>query len=207
MGFDAGRWDQKYGAAEFFYGTEPNDFLRENVACLPAGGRVLSLGEGEGRNAVFLAARGLDVTALDASSVGLAKAERLATSRGVRVHARLASLEDYEFGIGEWDAIISIWCHLPPALRRRVHTSVAYALRPGGVFLLEAYTPRQLALGTGGPREPELLLTAAELHAEIGPLAPEHLCELERDVHEGSGHRGRSAVVQLIARRATVSGR
>ncbi|MBS0374083.1 MAG: class I SAM-dependent methyltransferase [Proteobacteria bacterium] len=207
MGFDAGRWDQKYGGADFFYGTEPNDFLREHAARLPPGGRVLSLGEGEGRNAVFLAALGLEVTALDASSVGLAKAGRLAADRGVRLRTQLASLEDYAFEAGAWDAIVSIWCHLPPPLRRRVHASIATALRPGGVFLLEAYTPGQLALGTGGPREAELLLTAAELRAEIGPLEPEHLGELEREVHEGTGHRGRSAVVQLLARRPAAPGR
>lgn len=207
MVFDAGRWDLKYDGDGFFYGTEPNDFLREHAPRLPAGGRVLSLGEGEGRNAVFLAARGLDVTALDASPVGLAKAARFAASRGVRLHTLLASLDDYAFEAGAWDAIVSIWCHLPPVLRRRVHADVARALRPGGVFLLEAYTPRQLTLGTGGPREPELLLTAAELRTEIGSLAPEHLCELERDVHEGTGHRGRSAVVQLRAVRPAMAER
>jgi SAM-dependent methyltransferase len=198
-----GHFDERYATDEYFYGTEPNDFLRDHAGALPARGRVLCLGEGEGRNAVFLAAQGLEVTAVDASAVGLAKAERLARERGVRIVTVQADLADYDLGHDAWDGIVSIFCHLPPALRARVHRDVAVALRAGGVFLLEAYAPAQLEFRTGGPRTVELLATLAALRAELANLEFELAVEREREVHEGRGHGGRSAVVQIIARRPT----
>jgi len=198
----AGHFDQRYATEEYWYGTLPNDFLKEHVASLPWGGRVLCLGEGEGRNAVFLAAQGFDVVAVDASAVGLAKAERLARERHVSIATVRADLADYALGESTWDGIISIWCHLPPALRARVHHDVGPALRAGGVFLLEAYTPAQLEFKTGGPKSAELLPTLAALRQELGGLRFELAIERERDVHEGRGHSGHSAVVQIIARRS-----
>ncbi len=197
----ANRWDERYAGADHWYGTEPNDFLSEHVERLPRTGRVLSLGEGEGRNAVFIATRGLQVVAVDASAVGLEKARRFAASRGVSIDTVHADLGAFALEPQSWDAIISIWCHLEPALRRRVHRDVVAALRPGGVFLLEAYTPDQLRHGTGGPREVELLVRRDDLVAELAGLEILRAEELERDVHEGRGHGGRSAVVQFIGRK------
>jgi len=199
--FDVAHWDQRYAAPEFCYGTEPNDFLRECVAALPAGGRVLCLGEGEGRNAVFLAGRGFAVVAVDASAVGLAKAQGLARERGVKITTEVADLTDFDLGRDAWDGIVSIWCHMAQPLRARIHRDVTRALTPGGAFLLEAYTPAQLGLGTGGPRTVDLLAPLAELRAELAGLDLEVGVEREREVHEGRGHGGRSAVVQLVARR------
>ena len=200
MNDPAGHWDQRYGAAEYWYGTQPNDFLREQAGALPARGRVLSLGEGEGRNAVFLAARGFEVVALDASAVGLAKAERLARERGERLTTVQADLSDYVIEHDAWDGIVSIWCHLPRAVRARVCGEVVAALRPGGVFLLEAYTPAQLEFRTGGPKTVDLLPTLEALRAELAGLEFDLAVERERDVHEGRAHDGRSAVVQIVAR-------
>jgi SAM-dependent methyltransferase len=197
----AGHFDQRYGTDEYWYGTLPNDFLKEHVAALPPRGRVLCLGEGEGRNAVFLAAQGFEVVALDASAVGLAKAERLAGERSVAITTLCTDLADFALGSDAWDGIVSIWCHLAPPLRTRVYRDAVLALRPGGAFLLEAYTPAQLDLKTGGPRSVELLPTLAALREELVGLEFEFAIERERDVHEGRGHGGRSAVVQLIARR------
>jgi SAM-dependent methyltransferase len=197
----AGHFDQRYGTDEYWYGTLPNDFLKEHVAALPPRGRVLCLGEGEGRNAVFLAAQGFEVVALDASAVGLAKAERLAGERSVAITTLCTDLADFALGSDAWDGIVSIWCHLAPSLRTRVYRDAALALRPGGAFLLEAYTPAQLELKTGGPRSVELLPTLVALREELVGLEFELAIERERDVHEGRGHGGRSAVVQLIARR------
>ena len=197
----AGHFDQRYGTDEYWYGTLPNDFLKEHVAALPPRGRVLCLGEGEGRNAVFLAAQGFEVVALDASAVGLAKAERLAGERSVAITTLCTDLADFALGSDAWDGIVSIWCHLAPALRTRVYRDAVPVLRPGGAFLLEAYTPAQLELKTGGPRSVELLPTLAALREELVGLEFELAIERERNVHEGRGHGGRSAVVQLIARR------
>jgi SAM-dependent methyltransferase len=196
------KFDQRYGSETFFYGTEPNTFLAAFADRLPAGGEVLSLGEGEGRNAVYLAERGFRVHAVDESAVGLAKAHRLAASRGVSLTTACADLADYVFEPARWDAIISIWCHVPSAVRASMHAGVVRALRPGGVFLLEAYTPAQIGRGTGGPSDPDLLPTAAVLTAELDGLHPVHVLETEREVLEGTGHRGVSAVVQWIGVRA-----
>jgi len=198
VGFD---WDARLAGEEYWYGTLPNDFLREHVAALPPRGRVLCLGEGEGRNAVFLAGQGFEVVAVDASAVGLAKAARLARERGVVVTTVQADLAHYALGRAAWDGIVSIWCHLPLPLRARVHRDVVGALRPGGVFLLEAYAPAQLAHRTGGPKTVELLVTAAAVRAELAGLTFEIALEREREIHEGQRHNGRSAVVQVLARR------
>lgn len=193
-------WDERYAGDEYAYGTLPNDFLVSRVTALPRG-RVLCLGEGEGRNAVWLAQQGFEVHAVDASSVGLEKARRLARERGVQLQAVVADLAQYEAGTAAWDAIVSIFCHLPPAVRSRVHGRIAHWLRPGGVFLLEAYTPDQLALRTGGPPSAELMMTLAGLRAELGGLVIEHGLETVRNVVEGRLHHGQGAVVQVVARR------
>lgn len=194
-------WDERYGGAGYYYGTEANDFLRENAAAIPAGGAVLSLGEGEGRNAVFLAGLGLRVIALDQSVTGLGKARSLASARGVSIDTLVANLDDYHMEPAHWDGIVSIWCHMPSAVRPAMHRQISAGLKPGGVFLLEAYTPNQISLGTGGPKSTDLLPTLDELRRDLGELELIHAVERERVVQEGSGHRGLSAVVQLVARR------
>jgi SAM-dependent methyltransferase len=197
------KFDQRYAAEAFFYGTEPNDFVVEVSDRLPARAAILSLGEGEGRNAVYLSSRGHAVHALDESAVGLAKAERYAADRAVTLTTQCVDLAHYAFEPARWDVIVSIWCHLPSAVRRRVHADAVRALRPGGLFVLEAYTPAQIGRGTGGPSDPDLLPTAALLDDELRGLEVVRAVELERDVWEGQGHRGRSAVVQWIGRRPT----
>lgn len=191
-------WDERYSAESYAYGKQANDFVREQVARLPAG-RVLCLAEGEGRNAVFLAQQGYDVVAVDASSMGMKKARKLAAEMGVTIETRVADLADFEIEAHGWGAIVSIFCHLPPPLRRSLHRQVVRGLRPGGVFLMEAYTPRQLLHKTGGPPVAELAMTLDELVQEIQGLDIVHGQELEREVHEGEYHNGLGAVVQLLA--------
>lgn len=194
-------WDQRYGEPGFAYGTEPNDFLVESVDHVTPRGAVLCLAEGEGRNAVYLARRGHEVTGVDGSPVGLEKARALAEQHGVAIHTVVADLADYDLGVARWDAIISIWCHLPPALRARVHRAVVAALRPGGVVVLEAYTPDQLAYKTGGPPVAEMMMTLAGLREELAGLDFVVGREVVREVHEGKYHDGTSAVVQVVARK------
>jgi SAM-dependent methyltransferase len=163
---------------------------------------VLCLGEGEGRNAVFLAARGLDVTALDLSAVGLEKAQRLAKERGVTITTQVADLADFDLGAARWGAVVASWCHLPPWVRTRVHGALATALKPGGRFVQEVYTPRQLAFDTGGPKNAELLYEPEVVRAELAGLRVDRCVELEREVHESEWHRGKSAVLQVLATKA-----
>lgn len=195
-------WNERYREAGFAYGTEPNEFLVENAErYLPPGGEVLCLAEGEGRNAVYLATLGFRVTGVDGSSVGLEKARDLAARRGVSIDTVVADLADYDLGRARWDGVVSIWCHLPPPLRRRVHGAVADALRPGGVLLLEAYTPEQLTFKTGGPPVAEMMMTLDGLREELTGLDLLEGVEKHRTIHEGAYHDGMSAVVQVVARK------
>ncbi len=193
-------WDARFSEPGYAYGTEANLFLAEVAARIPPG-PVLSLGEGEGRNAVFLAGAGHPVTAVDASAVGLAKARTLADERGVRIATVVADLAGYVIAPGAWSGIVSVFVHLAPQVRAAVHRAVAAGLRPGGAFVLEAYTPAQLGFGTGGPRDPALLVTLESIRRELAGLELEIGREIERDVTEGKYHGGRAAVVQVVARR------
>lgn len=194
-------WNSRYAAAGFAYGTAPNDFLAGAAARLPAGGTVLCLAEGEGRNAVWLAQQGYRVTAVDASAVGLAKARALAAERGVAIATICADLTDFAIVPAAWDGIVSIFCHLPPPLRLAVHRACVAGLAPGGVLLLEGYTPRQLAYRTGGPPQLELLYEAETLRDDFTGLELELLQEVVREVREGSCHTGSGAVVRVVARK------
>lgn len=194
------RWDERYAHEEYHFGTEPNGFLVEVTERLEPG-RALCIADGEGRNSVYLAEQGHSVGAMDASVVGMRKADRLAAERGVSVVTEVADLTDYDFGVEQWDLIVSIFCHLPPELRRDVHRRAAAGLRPGGAVLLEAYTPDQLEYDTGGPPVRELLMTLNDLREDFASLEMEIGREIVRDVVEGRGHRGKAAVVQVLARK------
>lgn len=196
-------WDQRYSEDGFAYGDAPNDFLREVVDRIPDGD-VVCLAEGEGRNAVFVASlpRSGRVIAVDRSGVGLAKAERLAAARGVAIETVVADLATYEPPRG-LAGVVSIWTHLPPEVRRAVHARVVAALRPGGALVLEAYTPRQIGKGTGGPQEPAMMMTLAGLREELRGLTLVIGRELDREIHEGRYHQGPSSVVQVYAIKPT----
>lgn len=195
-------WDEKYSTDEFIFGTEPNGFLAANTGQLKPGS-VLCLADGEGRNGVYLAKLGFEVTSVDLSETGLAKARKLAEANGVEINTICADLNDFAEELNNWDNIVSIFCHLPPALRKKVHTAAAAALTDGGVFLLEAYTPRQLEMpGRGGPPVPELMYDADMLKNDFQTLDIFQALETEREVNEGSKHTGPAAVVQLLARKA-----
>ncbi len=191
-------WDARFSEPGYAYGTDPNDFLVSVADRIPRG-RVLCLAEGEGRNAVYLAGLGYEVTAVDNSAVGLEKAESLARGRGVSIETVNADLSDYEIEAGDWQGIVSIFCHLPPVVRAALHERCLRGLAPGGVFILEGFTPRQLAVGTGGPKDRELLMELDIIRQELPGLRLEIGRETEREVVEGKYHRGNAAVVQILA--------
>lgn len=191
-------WDERYAAEDFAYGTEPNDFLHHNIKLLPAGGRILCLAEGEGRNGVFLARHGFQVVAVDSSATGLEKARNLARENGVQLTTLVADLANFDIAEESFDGVVSIFCHLPAAVRMRLHHKVVRGLKPGGRLILEGYTPDQLKLGTGGPPARELMLTLDMLKKEFSALKQLHGAELEREVVEGRLHTGTGAVVQFI---------
>lgn len=190
-------WDDRYRANEYAYGREPNEFLRAEAGRI-APGRVLCLAEGEGRNAVFLAGLGHTVTAVDFSALGLRKASLLAREQNVEITTVHADLATYEPELDGFTGIVAIFAHLPAAVRKHVHGWIPRALRAAGVYILEAYTPAQLAFNTGGPRDAALLMTLAGLKEELSPLTIEIGREVEREIHEGAFHGGPSATVQLV---------
>ncbi len=192
-------WNERYRSDEFAYGTEPNSFLAEHAKLL--NGPVLSLAEGEGRNAVFLASLGLDVLGVDGSEVGLAKAQKLADSKGVAIRIEVADLALYEPPANHYGSVVSISAHLPSVIRQRLYPLVEQSLKPGGIILLEAYSMSQLPRNTGGPKDPDMLMTAANIVKEF-PNCEVLLCqEIERDVVEGQFHTGLASVVQFIGKK------
>ncbi|MFC1614434.1 SAM-dependent methyltransferase [Gemmatimonadota bacterium] len=191
-------WDQRYSADEFAYGKEPNDFLVELLPVLPRG-KALCLGAGEGRNAVFLAQNGYEVTAVDLSAVGLKKAESLARERSVAIRCVVADLKDYTIEPDAWDLILSIFCHTPAKIRRRIHSGVVTGLSPGGAFVLEAFTVDQMPFKTGGPSEFGQMMSSKKLLTDLKGLQLTLNREVVREIHEGRYHNGQCAVVQLLA--------
>lgn len=209
-------WEERYSAKEYAYGKDPNDFLVEQVNQLFGFSneasfnqdvrsqhrqRVLCLAEGEGRNAVYLAKQGFDVTAVDSSKAGMEKAQKLATENNVSIEAVVSDLSEFEFVPESYDIVVSIFCHIPLSLRQNIHKQVVRALKPGGVFIVEAYTPEQLKFKTGGPAIAELTVQLQDLLEEIQSLDVVHSAEKEREVIEGLYHTGMGAVVQLVARK------
>jgi len=192
-------WNERYAGNEFAYGTEPNSFLVQNASLLTS--PVLSLAEGEGRNAVFLASLGLDVLGVDSSDVGLAKAQKLASSRGLAIRTEVADLASYEPPENHYGSVISISAHLPTHARNRLYPLIARSLKPGGVIVLESYAKSQLSRNSGGPKDPDLLMDVTELEQQFPNCEPIVAQEIEREIIEGKFHTGLASVVQFIARK------
>ncbi len=190
-------WDERYSEPGFAYGTAPNDFLVSVVDKIPHG-KILSLAEGEGRNAVYLASLGYEVTGVDGSEVGLRKAMELATERGVAINTVHADLSEFEIEPEQWDGIIACYCHVPSAARISLHQAAVRGLKPGGVFVLEAFSKEQLGYGTGGPQSLDMLMSLDELKQELAGLEFVHAVQTEREVREGSGHTGLASVIQML---------
>jgi SAM-dependent methyltransferase len=194
------KWDDRYSEDGYLFGTAPNSFLAEHFNSIPKG-EVLCLADGEGRNSVFLAKQGYQVTAVDMSLTGINKAKKLAEKNNASIDFIHADIKDYPILENHWQGIVSIFFHIPVDLRVSLHASVVKGLKNEGTFLLEAYTPNQLKHGTGGPPDAKLMMTKEPLIQELEGLSFSHLAEFERDVQEGLGHAGWSSVVQLVGQK------
>lgn len=197
--YDECFWNKRYAHSDYLFGIEPNSFLAEHFGLLR--GPVLSLSEGEGRNAVFLASHGLEVVGVDISRIALKKAEELAKSRGVEIKTTVADLATYEPEEDHYGSVISISAHLPGAVRHRLYPLIDLALLPHGILMLESYSEDQLSRDTGGPKDLDMLMTVGKIRREFPNFEPILLREVEREVIEGEGHRGMASVVQFIARK------
>lgn len=192
-------WDERYSAKDYIYGTEPNEFLA--AQCGHLSGKVLSIGEGEGRNAVFLATRGLEMHCIDGSKVGMEKANALAASKGVQITTMVGDLAEFSPEPESFNGVISIFAHLPSSIRFRLYPLLIDCLKPGGIFLMESYSEDQLNRDTGGPRDIDMLMSEAKIRSEFAGLEVVLLQEIERDVVEGTHHTGMASVVQFIGRK------
>lgn len=202
---NAQMWDARYGGAEFAYGCEPNRFLAAQALRLAPGGSAFVPGDGEGRNGVWLATRGLLVDTLDLSAKGVAKAQALAAERGVAINAVQGDALASDWPEARYDLIALIYLHLVPEDRRRLHAKALRALKPGGWIVLESFRPEQIerqnAGARGGPRDPALLYSVQDIRADFAAAKTLEVEAAEIELEEGSLHVGPSSVVRALARR------
>jgi SAM-dependent methyltransferase len=196
------RWNERFSAPDYIFGTAPNAFLAANAARLKRGQSALCVADGEGRNSVWLAGQGLEVTAFDFSPPALEKARSLAATRGVQVRYELASVYDWRWPASAFDMVAAIFVQFAdPPMRSFMFERMARALKPGGLLLIEGYTPGQLQYGTGGPKQVEQLYTETLLRQSFPDFEVLELREYEAELDEGSRHRGMSAVIDFVARK------
>ena len=201
-------WSSRYEGVgqSFLFGTEPNHFLAKQKERFIPGERVLSVADGEGRNSVWLATRGLQVSAVEISAVAVEKARQLAKTRGVTVDFCCGDMLADEWRTPQtpalFDWVVGIFIQFaPPVLRQRQFEQIRTLLKPGGRILLQGYTPKQLEYKTGGPSVVENLYTEEFLRQAWGDYTIEYLKAYEDTLSEGSGHHGRSALIGMIARK------
>ena len=195
-------WNARFARDEYLFGRAPNAFLQSQAHRLSAGQRALCVADGEGRNSVWLAERGLDVTAFDMAPNAVRKARALAAERGVRATFEEADMLDYRWPTASYDVLVAVFIQfLSPGSRPAIFAAMREAVRPGGLFLLEGFRPEQVAYATGGPGKVDHMYTREWLEAEFAGWDIEHLAAYDTELAEGTGHRGRSAVIDLVARK------
>ena len=196
------RWEERFGGADYLFGTAPNAFLAAQAGLLRPGMRALSVADGEGRNGVWLAQQGLDVLAQDFSPRALEKSRALARDRGVTLDWERSDLATRDWAPDAFDVVVGIFFQfLAPDDRARVFDGIRRSVRPGGLVLIEGYGPRQLEYGTGGPKAVENLYTEDLLRDAFEGFAEIETRAYDAEIREGDHHVGLSALVDLVARR------
>lgn len=195
-------WNRRYDSPEFLFGTAPNEWLRAQAPLLPPRGRVLSVADGEGRNSVWLARQGFQVDAFDVADRAVDKARAFAQREGVSVNFAVADCDGFVWPEAAYDGLAAIFVQFAdPPMRARLFERIGRSLKPGGVLILQGYTPKQLEYRTGGPPFASHLYTPELLREAFDGLEILELREYEADLAEGEGHRGRSALIGLVARK------
>ncbi len=213
-------WNSRFSEPGYAYGTEPNAFLVSQKHYLMPGLKALAVADGEGRNGVWLAQQGLDVLSVDGSEVGLRKARELAQRRGVSIRTEQAELTRWQWPENAFDIVVAIFIHFPPEHRARMHANMLRALKPGGVLIMEAFTPEQLEYKTGGPPVREMLYSVEMMCSDFDiPACPDAaqgkkpgatpaeillLQQTLTELHEGLYHRGTASVVRLVVKRKSL---
>ncbi len=196
-------WDERYSGEDFWFGTAPAAFLKAQGHLLTPGQTALAVADGEGRNSVFLAEKGLTVIAMDASRVGVDKARRLAAERGVSVDFRVADILSWDWTSNSYDVVVAVFIQfLAPDDRSAVFEGMKRTLRSGGRLLLHGYRPEQVDYGTGGPPYRENMYTEDLLREVFNDMSIERLAAYDALIEEGPGHRGLSALIDLVAKKS-----
>lgn len=198
-------WNTRYAEEEFAYGTEPNEFYRQEIQKLQPG-KILFPAEGEGRNAVYSAILGWDAVAFDQSESAKIKAEKLAADRGVQIRYQVADLKNFEAKSESFDALVLIFAHFPAALRKEFHQNLIGYLKPGGTLILEGFSKSHIQFNSvnekaGGPKDVSMLFSKEEMEADFADLTEIHVTELETELEEGRYHVGKSAVIRVVGKK------
>lgn len=197
------RWETRYSDPDYIFGKAPNYFLAKCKPLLPATGRVLAVADGEGRNSVWLAEQGLAVHAIDFSPTAQEKARALARERGVTIDFELADVHSWAYPEAAYEVVCEIFTQFSaPAERALKWAGMRKALKPGGLLIIQGYTPKQLVYGTGGPKQIENLYTRPMLENAFAGFRDMMFTEEELELHEGTSHGGMSAVIGLTCRKS-----
>lgn len=195
-------WDARYATGDYIFGTAPNVFLASQTALIQPGMRALAIADGEGRNGVWLAEHGARVHAIDFSAAALEKARRLASERGVMLEIEQADVLDWTWPEAAYDLVAAIFIQFaPPPGRDRIIAGIRRILKPGGLLILQGYTPKQIEFATGGPPHAANMYTADLLREWFGDWDIQHLAEHESFISEGTHHHGMSALIDLVAKK------
>ena len=194
-------WNERYQRDDYLFGTEANDFIRAMAPFPTLGMKAFAPADGEGRNGVYLARMGYDVTSVDVSHLAVDKAHQLASAAGVDIDARVGDMFEYEWPENHFDLIIISFMHFLPEDHDRFISLVRRSIKPGGLLIMENYTVDQIPLTSGGPKNPDMLLTYARVQADFDGFDFEIFRETRRFLAEGPRHNGEAAVVQLVARK------
>jgi len=189
-------WNERYGTSQYIYGTEPNEFIKDELLKLKPG-KILFPAEGEGRNAVYAAKLGWEVIAFDPSIEGKNKAIHLAKKKHVTIDYLLKGYQEVDFHENTFDAIGLIFTHTSPEMRSIMHQKYGKWLKPGGTLLLEAFSKDQIQYTSGGPRESNMLFSKEELANDFPALIIEHLEQTIIELNEGLGHQGQASIIQF----------
>lgn len=194
------RWQERYGAPGYLFGTAPNAFLKSQAHRLHKGQTALAIADGEGRNGVFLAEQGLDVLSLDFSAAAQEKARQLAAERGVMLRIEQADVINWPYPAETFDVVAAIFIQFAtPDERAKMFAGIKRTLKKGGLLLMQGYRPKQLDYKTGGPSKIENLYTRETIEAAFGDFASLSIREHDSEIHEGSGHGGMSALIDVVA--------
>lgn len=197
-------WNERFQGEDYVFGTEPNVFIADMHKRLALTGNALAIAEGEGRNAVFLAREGMNVTVWDYAESGLNKANKLAEASGVEIRTELVDLGEAQWTKEQWDEIICVFGHFPKELRTRTLEGVKTAVKPGGYFLTEVYSPYQIPYRSGGPQDPQYLYAPGDFLEAFADWRIVHFFMGEVVRQEGQGHQGLSHVIQFAGQKPSI---